>query len=49
MSKGETLTGIERGRIAELNNLIASEIGRSKIVIANFLKYPDAYGRLKRI
>ena len=47
------MTDIERGRILELNKqnlsqrVIASEIGRSKAVIANFLKDPDAYGTRK--
>ena len=50
MSKGKTLTGIERGRMLEIHNtnlspcVIESEICRSKTVIASFLKDPDAYG-----
>ena len=61
MGKGKTLTGIERGRILSVlkenlsQSVIAIEIGRSKTVIANFLKCSDAYvtknhtGRPKKI
>ena len=51
--KGETLIGIRRGRILELRKqnlsqrVIASEIGRSRIVTENFLKDPDEYGMKK--
>ena len=40
------MTGIEHEVILELHILcvIASDIGRSRIVIANFLKDPDEYG-----
>ena len=48
MGKGRTLTGIARGRILKLykqilsQRVIASKIGRSKVVFANFLEDPDA-------
>ena len=51
----KTLTVIERGRILELHKqnlsqrVIASEIRRSKTVVVNFLKDPDAYGTKKHI
>ena len=53
MGKGKTVTGIECGWILELHRpnlsqcVIASEIGRSKTVIANFIKDPGAYGTKK--
>ena len=53
MDIGKTLTGIERGRIVELykqylsQRVIASEIGRSKTVIAYFMKDSYAYGTKK--
>ena len=53
MGKRKLLTSIDCGRIFELHkqdlsqSVIASEIGTSKTVIANFLKDPDALERRK--
>ena len=53
MGKATRLTDIERGKILKLRGqnfsqrAIAYEIGRSKTVVANFLKDPDIYGSKK--
>ena len=53
MGKSKTSTGIDGVRILELHkqnlsqHVIASEIYRSKTVIANFLNDPDACGTKK--
>ena len=50
MGECKTMTGIERRRILEMHKqnlfqpVIVSEIGRSKRVIANFMKDSDTYG-----
>ena len=49
MAKGKILTKFEQGRIVDFQRCglsqraVANEIGRSKTVIANFIKNPDVY------
>ncbi len=49
MAKAKRLSAFERGRIVELHKqglsqrAITAEVGHSKTVILNFLKYPESY------
>ena len=53
MPRGKTLNDFEQGRIIELyrqrysQREIANEVNRSKTVVCNFLKNPDAYKKSK--
>ena len=54
MPRGSALTSYEKGRVDELKSAgksvrqIASDLGRSKTLVANYLQSPATYGTDKR-